>query len=735
MARDTKDTRITSKFNHANQAENRTNDYRYNSVLTKQAANAASTIQQSSVAAQNAVPYENPVFQTQTVFSADQNDFEVYDSFKDFADEYNPVNPVQPENKKDSFGRRVRVHQTVSTMSHKQMAKYMSEYEALSNNGETTHSEFIHFDETDRKGNFIHDRSVYGHDKLAQSRISDSAGGGANTTFSFDKKGNLEAKVKLNSYFKREDRKGFIHRSADFIDSSRKIVDDFAPDNNEAAASNIDSKAEVFLTHSIQRHKDKASRYKQISKVSKKEEKKLSKEIREERKASAKETLKEQSVNNRQAIENSHTALFIRENHYELSSPFIDRPSISNTSSPFIEKHTDSIPERAKKAEIITVLTEKGVIGNKKEDTSIVPASRNDVPKEINASNKEPLFLEDKSARKSRDEVSDRHMTKNEKHSQLKTKRKATDKRKNKEVRKAASLAAFSKAIESKRVLQNELADFSGNSSGDIIKDGGSGLLSVATVGIKNAAKNFVILAAKSLGSVAKSALIKAAPFLLLLILICGGFFVITSSATSVIAALGGESGDAGVDLDVVGDGTMYAHAPLPQSTIDNLIDQLWERYPPSTEGDTEDPNAMNNQRETILRYALSKVGCAYDQDYHTSLTAEIFDCSSLAYRAYREIGVDVSNNGVYSACEEYRHMENTGKNFSGGSLLPGDLIFYKNNPDRYLDIGHVAIYLGRVEMDGTVVDKSVEALGTSWGVVLSDTRATDVYLARPLKP
>ena len=79
--------------------------------------------------------------------------------------------------------------------------------------------------------------------------------------------------------------------------------------------------------------------------------------------------------------------------------------------------------------------------------------------------------------------------------------------------------------------------------------------------------------------------------------------------------------------------------------------------------------------------------------------------------------------------------MENTGKNFSGGSLLPGDLIFYKNNPDRYLDIGHVAIYLGRVEMDGTVVDKSVEALGTSWGVVLSDTRATDVYLARPLKP
>lgn len=672
-----------------------------------------------------AAPGNNPALPQGNSVQSSGNDFEVNDAFNDFEDD---SSPVQPGNKKDNVGKRIRVRRSPASMSHKEMAKYVKEHEAVSNNGETSRSPFIHYDQTDKGRNFIHDRTVYGHDKLAQSKISDYAGGGASTSFSFDKKGKLNAKVHLNPYFKREDKKGFLHKSADFIDSSRKIADDFAFDDNTAAASNIDSKTEILLSHSIQKHKDKAVRYKQISKVTKKEEKILRQGIKEERKASAKKVLQTDQSPGNINDGNTHTELFVKENHFERSSPFIERGSDHVNQHVFSEDCSLGDGNDIKKKEITSTLSERGVIQKEGNKTT---GNAN------NTSKNKTYSIEDKSSSaKSRDAVADRFMTKEEMHNQAETKRKATDKRKNKEVRRAASLAALSKAIQSKRVMQNEIGDFSGNVSGDLMKDGSSGLLSVATVGFKNAAKNLAIQAVRTVGGLAKSALIMAAPLLLLVLLICSGFYMVSSAATSVLGAIAGDGGDSGYDLDVNGNGSIYAHQPLPPETIENYIHKLWKRYPPTTDGDLNDSNAMNKDRETILRYALSKVGCEYNQDYHGNLSADIFDCSSLAYRSYREIGIDISNGGNYCAAEELHKMDNTGRSISSGNLLPGDLLFYSSSRNgRYKNVTHVAIYLGRIEINGTMVDKSVEALGVNWGVVVSDTRSATVGIGRPLKP
>ncbi|MDY4838369.1 MAG: NlpC/P60 family protein [Lachnospiraceae bacterium] len=651
------------------------------------------------------------------------------ENFTDFVNERGNIGSKfsEKKTKNDPMVRKSRIHQTASRMSHKEMEQYLKEYEELSDNNESSHSNFIHFDETDRKGNFIHDRSVYGHDKLAESRIDDKAGGGATTTFAFKKNGELSANVKLNSYFKREDRRGFLHKSEDFIDSSRKFIDDFSPDDNAAAASNIDSKAEILLTHSAQKHRDKALRYKQISKVTKKEEKRLKQELkREDKEAAVKNVVKEQKSNTEGR--QYRTGYFISENSYKESFPFLPVKSVDNdkeivrVNSPFIENEEKQISE-------VGNIQKKEIISNFPEQVSRSQSFFTET---------EVLQLEDKSGT-SQNQVADRFMTKNESLEQMSAKREATNKKKSKEVRRAAAAVALSNVIASKRALQNEIGDFSGNVSGDLLKDGSSGLLSVAVAGVKNTAKNLTVTIFRTFGSVAKSAFKKVAPIFLGLILIMGSFFCIFSSFTNAIAAVVGDSGDSGdgdtYNLSVSGNGGIYAFQSLSQETIDNYIAQLWENYPPAIEGDLNDVNAMNLSRERILRYALSKVGCAYDQNYHGNLNVDIFDCSSLAYRSYCEIGINISNGGNYCAAEECHAIDNQGKNVSSGNLMPGDLLFYSSSANgRYKNITHVAIYIGKLNINGTYVDKSVEALGTRWGVVVSDTRTSVVGIGRPIQ-
>lgn len=267
--------------------------------------------------------------------------------------------------------------------------------------------------------------------------------------------------------------------------------------------------------------------------------------------------------------------------------------------------------------------------------------------------------------------------------------------------------------LEGKKDIQNQLGDMSGQGTGDLLKDGSSGLLKTFTNSLKQAATDVL----KSIGGTLVKYFASLASSLFLPI--CFIFLIVAitmATFTAVGGLLGSDSGES-YDLDVNGDG--YLYTSLSDETLESIIAALYENY-----------SDMSAEQEQMLRYALSKVGCAYDQDYHGNLHANIFDCSSLAYRAYRDIGMDISNNGAYSAAEECHAMMNAGKTITG-DMKPGDLIFYGGKDNgRYMGIYHVAIYVGRVNG----VDKMVEARGTSYGVVYCDVRTNNVVnISRPI--
>jgi len=120
--------------------------------------------------------------------------------------------------------------------------------------------------------------------------------------------------------------------------------------------------------------------------------------------------------------------------------------------------------------------------------------------------------------------------------------------------------------------------------------------------------------------------------------------------------------------------------------------------------------------------FALSKVGYPYSQEFRDSGTA--YDCSSLCYYAWAYAGKNLVYEGSNTAAQEAKGLVNNGilvydstergSTYNQGILQSGDLIFYSyEDNDRYLDISHVAIYIG----NGMVV----EARGEAYGVVYRD--------------
>ena len=130
----------------------------------------------------------------------------------------------------------------------------------------------------------------------------------------------------------------------------------------------------------------------------------------------------------------------------------------------------------------------------------------------------------------------------------------------------------------------------------------------------------------------------------------------------------------------------------------------------------------VDDIQSAVVSYALSKVGCPYDQSKRTSGTS--FDCSSLAYYAWQAAGVDISFGSGYppTAAEEARLLTQSGCSLGTMDLQPGDLVFYGGKANgRYLGIYHVAIYTGE--------GMAVEALNVSRGVVYQKLRTTDVVM------
>lgn len=123
------------------------------------------------------------------------------------------------------------------------------------------------------------------------------------------------------------------------------------------------------------------------------------------------------------------------------------------------------------------------------------------------------------------------------------------------------------------------------------------------------------------------------------------------------------------------------------------------------------------NAQYRACYFALSKVGYPYSQALRDSGNA--YDCSSLCYYAWAYAGENLTYEGSNTAAQEAKGLVNngilvydstaSGSTYNQSSLQSGDLIFYSyEENDRYLDISHVAIYIG----NGMVVEARSEAYG-----------------------
>ena len=128
---------------------------------------------------------------------------------------------------------------------------------------------------------------------------------------------------------------------------------------------------------------------------------------------------------------------------------------------------------------------------------------------------------------------------------------------------------------------------------------------------------------------------------------------------------------------------------------------------------------------KTVVEYALSKVGYPYSQAYRDS--GEYYDCSSLAYYAWQNAGVNIMYEGANTAAAEGKFCYDNNYLINYEEMQPGDLIFYSySNNGRFFDITHVAIYVG----DGKVVEAANEKIGVVYRSV--QTRSSIVFIGRP---
>lgn len=126
-----------------------------------------------------------------------------------------------------------------------------------------------------------------------------------------------------------------------------------------------------------------------------------------------------------------------------------------------------------------------------------------------------------------------------------------------------------------------------------------------------------------------------------------------------------------------------------------------------------------------VLEFALSKVGYPYSQALRDD--GEHFDCSSLAYYAWRHAGVSISYQGSTTAAYEGKLCYDNDWLVHYGDMQPGDLIFYSYERNgRFMNISHVAIYAG----DGMVVEAANKRLGVVYRPIQG--KSSIVMIGRP---
>ncbi|MGN1196838.1 MAG: NlpC/P60 family protein [Acetatifactor sp.] len=126
-----------------------------------------------------------------------------------------------------------------------------------------------------------------------------------------------------------------------------------------------------------------------------------------------------------------------------------------------------------------------------------------------------------------------------------------------------------------------------------------------------------------------------------------------------------------------------------------------------------------------VMEFSLSKVGYPYSQQLRHSGTH--FDCSSLAYYAWLNAGIDISCEGMTTASYEAKYCYENNLLVRDEEIQPGDLIFYSyEKGETFMNITHVAIYAGN--------DMLVEAANSRIGVVYRQvhSRNSIVFIGRP---
>jgi len=117
-----------------------------------------------------------------------------------------------------------------------------------------------------------------------------------------------------------------------------------------------------------------------------------------------------------------------------------------------------------------------------------------------------------------------------------------------------------------------------------------------------------------------------------------------------------------------------------------------------------------NPTQKAVASFVLSKVGYPYSQNLRNS--GKAFDCSSLAYYAWKSTSIDIAFGGSTTAAAEAQGLKD--KTVKEENIQPGDLIFYSYTTNgRYRNISHVGIYVGNGKM--------VEAVDEAHGVCLGD--------------
>lgn len=480
--------------------------------------------------------------------------------------------------------------------------------------------------------------------------------------------------------------KGFKDKKKAFLSKTDLLFGLAKSEKNEAAASDVDDKVITILTYKARKHEDKAAYLK--SELS-----------------AAKKTAKGSSGNSENVTQKKQSPFM--ESGYEFTdkgrhftSPFADRFRLLGKDALGNDLF---LPNGKEASQVTALIVQKKFGGSDKEEVDIKTDLEKDskfgittIREDENKSSKSvnSYFSKDTDSKKTSDSQQ-KFTTNEERYNKANDQRKTTKKEHSKETKKAARITAVSNFLRAKKITQNQLGNMSGEVTGDLVKDG-AGFLQVITQSLMEAFKTkikaAIISALASFLGFLGSIISAIAPFIIIVITV----IIITTSFFSIFTD--------GVDVPP-GDG--YTYASLSDEEIDEIIENLYLLYPD-----------LSYEQEVLLEYSLSKVGCEYNQNYHWSLTEDIFDCSSLAYRSYLEVGIDISNQGIYSAAEECR-MVVDGMHLVSDELMPGDLIFYGGSDnDRYMGVYHVAIYVG----DG----KMVEARGTSWGVVYCDVRTTN---------